>query len=174
MFADPEKNLKVFGLVDGEVVVDLGAGTGFYAILAANLNKNGNVYAVDVVKDYLETIKNKAKENGIKNLECVWGNIEKIGGTKLGDQIADKVIASNVLFQVEDKDSFLEEMKRILKKGGEVMLIDWADGESPIGPSVTHCVTKEKALSLMQKKGFSLKKEIDAGEHHYGMILRKI
>lgn len=172
MFSDPEKNLKIFGIIDGEIVADLGAGTGFYSLLTAQETKNGKVYAVDVVKDYLETIVKKAKDENLGNLKCIWGDIEKIGGTKIADDTVDKVIASNILFQVDDKNTFLEEMKRILKPGGEVMLIDWSDGESPVGPDTAHFISKERALELMEKKGFVLKREINTGEHHYGMIFK--
>jgi ubiquinone/menaquinone biosynthesis C-methylase UbiE len=170
MFTDPVKNLKQLGLGDNMIVADLGAGTGFYSIAAGNLVPMGKVYAVEVIKDYLITIKNKAREAHLNNLECFWGDVEKIGGTKIKDGIVDAVIASNILFQVEDKEKFIAEIKRILKVGGKVLLIDWAEA-SPIGPNKEKCISKEKALTLFSKRGFVLEREIDAGEHHYGMIL---
>src|SRR3989338_5892902 len=103
MFADPVKNLKALGLRENDVVVDLGAGTGFYSVAAGHIVRNGKVYAVEIIKDFLETIKNKVKEANLRNVEIIWGNVEKLGGTKIGDGEVDTVIASNVLFQVEDK-----------------------------------------------------------------------
>lgn len=171
MFADPIKNLKQFGLGEGMIVADLGAGTGFYTIPAGELVPNGKVYAVEVVKDYVTTIKNKAKELKLNNIECFWGDIEKVGGTKLKNGIIDAVIASNILFQVEDKMGFIAEIKRILKPGGKVLLIDWEDGVSPLGPKKEKIVPKEKVLMMFEKFEISLSREIDAGNHHYGMIL---
>ena len=173
MFTDPVKNLKQLGLGDDMIVADLGAGTGFYSIAVAGIVERGKVYAIEVIKDYLTTIKNKAKEAHLNNIECFWGDVEKIGGTKIKDGIVDAVIASNVLFQVEDKEKFILEIKRILKIGGKVLLIDWADTSS-IGPKKEQCIPKEKALALFLKRGFVLEREIEAGEHHYGMIFQKI
>ena len=173
MFTDPVKNLKQFGLRDDMIVADLGAGTGFYTITVAKIVERGKVYAIEVVKDYIETIKNKAKEAHLNNVECFWGDIEKIGGTKIKDGIVDAVIASNILFQVEDREKFILEIKRILKVGGKVLLIDWTEA-SPIGPNKEKCISKEKALVLFSKRNFILEREIDAGEHHYGMILKKV
>lgn len=170
MFANPVKNLKALGLREDNIVADLGAGTGFYSIAATYLVPRGKVYAVEVQKDFLATIKNKIKDAHLTNLECIWGNVEKIGGTKIGDNILDAVIASNILFQVEDKDKFIDEIKRILKQKGRVLLIDWSPSSIMQTAGI---ISKDKARAMFEKKGFVFEREIDAGDHHYGMILEK-
>lgn len=170
MFSDPIKNLKQIGLRENMLVADLGAGTGFYSIEVAKIVTRGKVYAVEIIKDYVATIKKKAHEMKLNNLECFWGDVEKIRGTKIKDNIIDVVIISNIFFQVEDKDKFVLEAKRILKPNGKILFIDWAD-HSLFGPSKDKIISKEKTLSIFQKKGFFLEREISAGEHHYGMIL---
>jgi ubiquinone/menaquinone biosynthesis C-methylase UbiE len=173
MFADPVKNLKAFDLREDMIVADLGAGTGFYSIAAAHMVPKGKVYAIEVQKDYVTTVRNKARDNHLNNIEALWGNIEKIGGTKIKDKIVDRVLASNVFSQVEDRDLFIEETKRILKYGGSVLLIDWSDGFSSMGPASTKIIPKDAAREMFEKKGFVFTQEIDAGAHHYGMIFRK-
>jgi precorrin-6B methylase 2 len=75
---------RELGVDLGMKVVDLGAGSGFYTIEAAKLVRSGGrVYAVDVQQDLLAKLKNSAALAGLRNIEVVWGNIEKIGGTKL-------------------------------------------------------------------------------------------
>lgn len=170
MFTDPIKNLNALGLREDDIVADLGAGTGYYSLFAGALVAKGKVYAVELDKNYLETIKHKVKESHIKNVEIIWGNIEKIGGTKLADGIADAVIVSNVLFSIEDKQAFMEEIKRILKPGGKVLLVDWRE-DSVMGSRIT--IPKAKSLGIFEKAGFALARDIDAGNHHYGMILNK-
>ena len=170
MFTDPVKNLKTLGLRENDIVADLGAGTGFYSVAAGHLVPKGKVYAVEIAKDFLDTVRNKVKEAHLNNVEIIWGNIEKIGGTMIGDSVVDAVIASNVLFQVEDKDKFIEEIKRILKQKGRVLLIDWS--ESSIMGATT-IIPKNKAREMFEKKGFVLERDINAGEHHYGMIFQK-
>jgi ubiquinone/menaquinone biosynthesis C-methylase UbiE len=131
----------------------------------------GKVYAVEVVKDFLQTITNKVKDAALTNVECFWGDVEKVGGTKIAPSIVNAVIASNILFQVEDKDKFITEAKRILCKGGRVLLIDWeSDTESLVKGGA---IPKNLAKDMFEKKGFKLDKEIDAGAHHYGMIFIK-
>jgi len=173
MFTDPVKNLKQFGLREDMVVADLGAGTGFYAISVAQMVPQGKVYAIEVQKDFLATIKNKAKEAHLNNIECLSGDIEKIGGTNIKDEIIDAVIISNILFQVENKDKFIEETKRILKPEGRVLLIDWLQGSSLVSLNFKTIIPKEKARELFEQKGFVFERYIDAGAYNYGMIFRK-
>src|SRR3989344_851173 len=162
MFANPVKILRMFGLQENAVVADLGAGTGFYAVAAGEMVPKGKVYAVEVQKDFLPTIKNKAREAGLNNVEALWGDVEKIGGTHIGDNIVDAVIASNIFFQVEDKNNFIEEIKRILKPSGRVLLIDW-DGDTDAEqkeklafPKMKGSLSKERTFEMFKGKGFSL------------------
>lgn len=174
MFSDPTKNLKALGLKENMIVADLGAGTGFYSVALSRMVPQGKVYAVEVVKDFLITIQNKIKHDHLHNIETIWGNIEKLGGTKIADSVVDAVVASNILFQVEDKGNFILEIKRILKPSGKVLLIDWSPLSSINPPHKEALISKNKAREMFEKNGFVYKEDIDTGAHHYGMILEKI
>ncbi|KKQ20792.1 MAG: Methylase involved in ubiquinone/menaquinone biosynthesis [Parcubacteria group bacterium GW2011_GWC1_36_9] len=171
MFTDPVKNLKFLGLKENAIVADLGAGTGFYSLAAGHIVTKGKVYAVEIVKDFLATIKNKVKEAHLNNVEIIWGDIEKIDGTKIRDGVVDVVIASNILYQVEDKNKFIEEIKRILRPRGRVLLVDWSTDSVVVGLKMA--IPKKKAREMFERKGFLLEQDINAGAHHYGMILIK-
>ncbi len=168
MFSDPATNLAKLGLTDGMKVVDLGAGSGFYTFEAArSVGGSGIVYSVEVQKDLLDRIRSTGATQGLRNIEVVWGNAEKIGGTKLREAIADRVIASNVLFQIEKPDDFVIEIKRILKPGGKVLVVDWSD-LSPLSPK--QIVAESQAKALFEKAGFKVELSFAAGDHHYGLV----
>ncbi|MGC9605578.1 MAG: class I SAM-dependent methyltransferase [Minisyncoccia bacterium] len=168
MFSDPAANLAKLGLADGMKVVDLGAGSGFYSMEAAKMvGATGRVYAVDVQKELLERLRGVAASHGIRNIEVIWGNAEKIGGLRLRDGLADRVIASNILFQIAKPDDFVLEIKRALKPGGKVLLIDWS-GASALSPKTI--VPAQKAQTLFEKNGFGLEQSFGAGDHHYGLV----
>jgi len=173
-FSDPQKNIEQFYLREGMRVADLGAGMGAYSIAAAKkVGDNGRVYAVEVQKDFLQKIKNEAKAQGVDNVEVLWGDIEELGGTKIGDGAVDAVILSNVLFQVEDGKGLLSEAKRILTSGGSMLVVDWADSFGNLGPRQRDVLTRDSALELGDKAGLVLRSEFDAGNHHYGLIFEK-
>jgi len=171
MFSDPVANLAKVGLTDGMKVVDLGAGSGFYAIEAAKkVGASGRVYAVDVQKDLLERLRSISLKERLTNIEVVWGDAEKIGGTKLHEAIADRVVASNILFQITKPDDFVLEIKRILKLNGKVLVVDWSES-SPLGPKTV--VPMSVTRDVFEKSGFKLEQSFNAGEHHYGLIFSR-
>jgi ubiquinone/menaquinone biosynthesis C-methylase UbiE len=174
MFSDPQKNIGLFGIQEGMKVVDLGAGSGFYTIEAARkAGARGRVYAVDVQQDLLNKIKKSGAMAGLYNIEVIWGNIEKLGGSKLREAIADRIILSNTLFQVSPalRDDLALECKRILKQGGKLLVVDWLPG-SPLSPKTT--IPQILAEGIFQKVGMQIEKTFDAGDHHYGIIFKKI
>ena len=174
MFSDPGKNVKQFGLREGMYVADLGAGSGYYSIAAAKIVGNqGKVYAVEIQNELLYTIKKEATLAGVLNIEILWADVEKPNGTKIKDASMDAVIASNILFQVEDRGQFVREVYRILKPKGRILLVDWSDSFGNTGPIDDHVVKEAKARDLFEKSGFAFQQMIDAGSHHYGMIFIK-
>ncbi|MSR78800.1 MAG: class I SAM-dependent methyltransferase [Candidatus Taylorbacteria bacterium] len=176
MFSDPQKILDQFKLNTGRTVADLGSGGGYYAIPAAKMvGPMGRVYAIDVLKDMLQKVKNEAIRNQLYNVEALWGNAEKLGGTRLADATVDIALICNSLFLIEDKNTFIQEVKRILRPEGRVLLVDWKDSYGGIGPQPSHIVLPKIARELFEKAGFEFDRELkDAGEHHYGIILRRV
>jgi len=174
-FSNPQQNIVQFQLPDGSTVVDLGAGTGAYSIAMAKVigPSNGKVYAVEVQKEFLSKIQTNASNEGVGNIEVIWGDIEEVEGTKLADNFADAVVVANVLFQIENKDGLVKEANRILKPGGKVLVVDWSDSFGGLGPQPEYVVAEEEAKSLFEKENLSYEKNIVAGEHHFGIIFRK-
>lgn len=173
MFTDPVKNLKFFGLGEDMLVADFGAGTGFYSIPAARMTPRGKVYAIEIQKDFLQTITNKKEEAKLNNLECLWGDVEKIGGTKIKDELLDAVLISNIFCQVEDREKMIKEAFRVLKKKGRVLLVELCADSVIVGKKNNTCISKDQSRVLFEKQGFVYERDIDAGDHHYGMIFRK-
>jgi ubiquinone/menaquinone biosynthesis C-methylase UbiE len=172
-FTDPVKNLDALGLQEGMVVVDLGAGSGFYTLAAAHkVGSAGKVYAVDVQQDLLARIKNAARAENISNIEVIHGDVEHLGGTRLREKSTDAAIISNVFFQVEHKDDFLEEVRRIVKPHGKILFVEWADSFDGMGPAAEHIVTETAAKDFFEKHKFALVQSFNPGDHHYGLIYR--
>ncbi|KND47770.1 MAG: hypothetical protein AB201_02450 [Parcubacteria bacterium C7867-006] len=175
MFSDPVKNVESCGIQAGMEVADFGSGSGHYTLAAAKaLMSTGRVYSIDVNKDLLTKLKNHATREGLYNVEVIWGDIEKPNGTKLRDSSIDLVFLGNILFQLDDKDGMIKELKRVLKPGGRVLVVDWADSFGGIGPTPKSVIKKDKAQTLFEKAGFHMDREVSAGSHHYGFIFKKM
>lgn len=174
-FSNPEKNVEQFAMRLGSSVADFGSGSGHYALsLVKAVGEKGKVYAIDIQKDLLSRLKNEANQLGFFNVEVIWGDLEKERGSKLADSCIDAVLISNLLFQVTDKGSIAREAHRILRKEGKLMVIDWIESFGGIGPHPDQVFNKDSAKELFKSSGFIFDHEIMAGEHHYGLIFRKI
>lgn len=170
-FAKPHDNVLQLGLREGMRVADMGSGSGHYAFAISGIVGNsGKVYAIDVQEDVLLRLKSDANQKGVRNIDTIWGNLEKPGGTGLKDASLDAVVLSNTLFQLRDKTSAVAEIKRVLKQGGKLLVIDWAGEYGGMGPEKEHIVPERDAEEFFINGGFHKTKSFRAGPHHYSII----
>lgn len=174
-FAHPEHNLNQVQVTEGMRVADLGAGAGFLTLaLLRRVGNTGRVYAVDIQEGLLERLRNEALARGFsQSFAIVRGDLEKTHGTKLEDTLVDLVVLSNTMFQIEAKETLAQEIFRITKPGGEVLVIDWSESFGHLGPHPGHVITKDAMEKVFLKAGLALDKEFDAGAHHYGLVFKK-
>lgn len=171
-FCDPQTNVLQLGLREGMKVADLGAGAGHFALAAAPIvSPGGHVYAVDVQEDVLKHLKYVAQAKGIRNIDTVWGNVERLGGIRLRDHSVDAVMLGNTLFQLEHKEGALAEIKRVLRPGGKVLIVDWAACYDGMGPSEDLVVPEHVAEKLFMDAGFHKQKGFRGGPHHYSLVM---
>lgn len=156
------------------VVADFGAGGGYFTIpLARLVGENGKVYAIDIQKQVLDLIKSKANLEHLLNVEAVWADLELLKGSRLMDNAVDFVMVANILFQVEKKREVLQEAWRVVRSGGELVILEWDEVPFPAGPSPLLRLAKATARHLAEEVGFRLEKEFEAGSHHYGLLFKK-
>ena len=174
-FMDPERIVRYFELKSGDHVAEFGAGHGYFVIaMAKAVGGDGKVYAIDIQKSTLDIIRARAKIDHLLNIETVWSDLEVLGGSRIKDGFIEFVLISNVLFQADNKAVMLEEAYRVLREGGRMSVIEWADDkETTLGPPPSMRLGKESVKSLAQQAGFKSEKEFEAGTHHYGLLFKK-
>ena len=170
-FSTPRDNVLHLALREGMKVGDFGAGSGHYARAAAPIvGHGGRVYAIDVQEDVLKHLKLNTHEHHQNIINSVWGDIEKPGGTHLRNASLDAIMLANTFFQIENRFALLKEMKRVLKPGGKLLVVDWAGSYGGIGPTPEHVVTEHQAEDFFINGGFHKVKSFRAGPHHYGIV----
>lgn len=174
MFLSPEKIVEYCDVHHSMKVADFGSSIGAFTIpLAKRVGVHGTVYAIDVQKELLAKLQNEAKAQKLENIEIILGDFERKNGTMLKDESVDRIFLVNGFFQAEDKNACVDEVYRILKKGGKVIFIDWSDSFDGLGPHKDSVVTSKQAVDIFEKH--YLKKEADfpSGDHHYGILFVK-
>ncbi|MEK7135012.1 MAG: class I SAM-dependent methyltransferase [Patescibacteria group bacterium] len=172
-FLNVEKIVDQLDIKPNMAIADFGAGHGFFSIaFARRVGPSGQVFAIDILPQTLEAIRSKAKLEGLFNIKIIRGDLEKLNGSTLGDASCDLVFIANVLFQVPDKLGLVNEAYRVLKKDGELVVVEWKPYIA-LGPQKERRLTEEELKQLVISKGLGEPKPIDAGSHHYSLVFKK-
>lgn len=170
-FLDPQKAIKQLDLREDMIGCDFGSGAGGWAIPLAKILRKGRVYAFDVQEEMISAMKGRAELEKVFNIETAIRDLETPQGSGLKDDFADVIIMSNILFQVEEKEKVLQEAQRVLRTGGEALVVDWRK-ETTLGPEHGR-VSSEEVKEIAANVGLRLKKEFDAEGYHFGLIFTK-
>lgn len=116
------------GLKPGDVVADIGSGSGLFSIpFAKAVAPNGVVYAVDIDKDMLSYVANKAEKGGVTNLRTVLG---EYNDPKLPEHV-DVAFFHRVLHMIQNRQLYLNNTAPYVKPAGRIVIIDKNPDQSP-------------------------------------------
>lgn len=110
----------------GDTVLDLGCGPATQLAMVARLNQNTNFIGMDLSDEMLSRARKYTTEQNLKNMEFQQGDITRLAG--ISDQSIDAVMSTVVLHHLPDLDALectFSEIKRILKPGGGIYLVDF-------------------------------------------------
>lgn len=170
MFLNPSEILKQLELWEDMKAADFGSGSGGWVIPLAKILEDGKVYAIDILDEPLSALKAKMRLEKISNVIPLLANVEK-GVSQIFEESLDLVLMTNLLFECEDKKAVLNEGKRLLKKGGRILVVDWKR-DAPLAPKAG-TINQEEVKALAQEFGLAVEKELDAGAYHFGLVLVK-
>lgn len=118
-----EEIVKSMALKPGEVVADVGAGTGLFSVLLAEaVGSDGRVYAVDISQELLDHIENRATEAGVKNLK---GVLCDQTSSKLEPASCDVIFICDTYHHIEHPEPYMKDILAALKPGGRLYVVDF-------------------------------------------------
>ena len=167
----PEETLIKLGLHEGDVMADIGCGIGYFTVPASKIvGDNGNVFAMDILPEMLQDVGKKIKDNNISNIEIL---LTEENDLKLEDNKITFAFISTVLHEANEKEKFINEIKRILSPKGRIAIIEWQKINSEFGPPIEHRLDKVDLIKILNSLEFSNISTIDIGENFYGLIAQK-
>jgi ubiquinone/menaquinone biosynthesis C-methylase UbiE len=134
LFVNPYSRLSTAGLKQGQKVLEIGCGPGFFTVPAAKIVGNGGfVYALDLNRFAVGHVRRKIEHNSLRNVEVMCADAIKTG---LPDASIDVAFLFSVIHAFPDVGEVMKEMHRVLKTDG-VMSIQSGWPEEKLLDAVT-------------------------------------
>jgi len=167
-YQKPDAVMGALALREGEVVADIGAGSGYFALrFARAVGDGGRVYAVDISPDMVRHLNRRLRDAGVRNVVTVLSDPDD---PLLPDASVDRFVIVDTWHHVEDQAKYLALMKRMLKPGGQVVHIDFQKRELPIGPPMGMKIAREDLVKQMEGAGFGLTAEHTFLPYQYFLV----
>jgi ubiquinone/menaquinone biosynthesis C-methylase UbiE len=158
-------------LKPGEIVADLGAGSGLFEVqLAKAVAPGGHVYAVDIDEGFFPDIRKRAAEAGVNNITTVLG---RFTDPNLPVKNVDVAFFHDVLHHVEDRAAYLKSLGPYLKPTARVVIIDYEAGQGPHGKQPELQVTRQQLEPWMAAAGFRQSDDIKLFTDRYFLVYSK-
>lgn len=153
----------------GERWADLGCGSGFFTlVLSARVGGEGLVYAIDIAPEALRAVEEEAKRRGAGNVRPLLSADWEI---PLPEGEVDGVLVVDVLSEAADPGLLLEEARRITRRGGRLLVVEWKrDAPHPPGPPVAERLTPAALWGLCASSGWVAGRREEAGPYHFAAL----
>lgn len=147
--------VKSLKLQPGDIVADIGAGSGVISMLMADqIRPQGNVLAVDIQDEMLERLTKRCKQAGIDNIKPVKGTVKS---PNLKPNSADLAIMVDVYHEFEFPWEMMSEISKAMKPGGRVVLVEYRMEDPTVPIKLVHKMTEEQAKKELEQPEFHLK-----------------
>jgi len=164
----PRELVAALGLARGNIVADLGAGTGYLSRrLAAAVGPEGTVLAVETEPNLVVHLRERAEREKTPNVVPVLASATE---PRLPVGLVDLILVVDTYHHVDDRRTYFRALRRFLRPDGRVAIVDWQKRELPVGPAMDHKLPREQVLDEMQASGFRLAAEHTMLPYQYFLI----
>jgi len=151
----PDEVVAALGLKGSESVVDLGAGSGYFAFRFAKVLTKGKVFAIDTEPEMARHVHGKVMSSGLLNVEAQIAKPDD-PGVPAG---ADLVFVCDVLHHVPKRSEWLKKLHSQMRSGAKLALIEFKAGKLPEGPPEAIKIPKGQLVELVKEAGFTLNED---------------
>ena len=157
VYQKPGEVVAALALKPGQVVADIGAGSGYFAVrLAREVGSGGRVYGVDVSPEMIVHLNRRLRDAAVTNVQTV---LSAPDDPLLPDASVDRFFICDTWHHIDDQAKYLGLMKKMLRPGGQVVMIDFQKRELPVGPPLAMKIAREDLVKQMEGAGFRLARE---------------
>ncbi len=151
----PANVIAALGLRGTETVMDLGAGSGYFAFRFAKALPRGKVVAADVEPEMIRHIHHKVMTEGIRNIEA---KLIKADAPNVPDGV-DLIFVCDVLHHVANRPAWLAKITKGMASNARLVLIEFKEGDLPEGPPEAVKISRDELVALVSRAGLVLESE---------------
>jgi ubiquinone/menaquinone biosynthesis C-methylase UbiE len=167
----PEEVVRVLNLKSGENIADIGAGSGYFSVrFARKVGPAGRVYAVDIDRDMLAYIEQRARQENLRNIQTI---MARPHDPELAPASVDLIFICATLHHITDRAKYYPLLAKALRPGGRVVNIDFQKRPLPVGPSLEMKIAREDVLSEFAAAGFHLAQEFNFLPYQYFLVFER-
>src|SRR5215468_2435227 len=164
----PDEVVQALGLKNGDVVADIGAGTGYFSRrFAKEVAPDGKVYAVDVAADVLGYLREQADKEGLRNIATI---VSVEADPMLPKSAVDMAFFCDTTHHIANRVNFYRHMAPGLKEHGRMAIVDYAPGAERNPHPVEELVPRSQVISEAEDGGFKLVKEYQFLPYQYFLV----
>jgi cyclopropane fatty-acyl-phospholipid synthase-like methyltransferase len=160
----PDRVVEALALEPGARVADLGSGGGYFTFRLARAVPAGRVYAVDVDAGLNAYVAERAREEGLGNVQVV---LAEYADPKLPEPV-DLVFTSNTYHHLEDRTRYFANAKQYLRPQGRVAILELSEAPSWFLPS--HTTSAGTIRSEMEAAGYRFVEAHDFLERQHFLV----
>lgn len=165
----PEVVIAFIGDLKGKTLVDIGAGTGYFAFKLADGAEK--IIAADADARFIDYIENKNKDAKKNNLIT---RKAEYASAPLEANEADVVLLVNVYHHIEKRNDYFKAVHSKLREKGELIVVDFKKGDLPVGPPNAMKAGPNTAKAELEEAGFTFVQMDDASlEYQYLLKMKK-
>ena len=163
----PDKVIAALKLKPGQVVADLGAGTGYFTVRLARSPAAPKVYGVDIEPSMVNYIRERLAKEGLKNVVAVQASEDN---ANLPEPV-DVVLIVDTYHHIGNREVYFRRLGKSLKPGGRVAIIDFRP-DAPDGPPKEFRFAPQKVKAEMAAAGYALAEQLDFLPRQQFLIFR--
>ena len=166
-YQKPHEVLMALGLKDGERIADIGAGAGYFTLRFAQHVGSGIVYGVDISPDMILHLNQRVRDAGLENVRTI---LALPDDPLLGDRSVDRIFVCETWHHIADHARYLAVMKKTLRPGGQVVIIDFHKKDMAVGPPMEMRLSRDSVVGEFEQNGFALAKEHTFLPYQYFLV----
>jgi ubiquinone/menaquinone biosynthesis C-methylase UbiE len=167
----PTMMIKALKLKPGQVIADIGAGSGHLSFPMAKLvAPTGKVYAEDIQPEMLDIVRKRIKETGQKNVVPWLGTVTD---PKLPPASVDLILLVDVYHEFDHPYEMTAAMVRALKPGGRLVFVEYRKEDPNVPIKLVHKMTEKQVRYEMSIFPLKWVETIDILPRQHIIIFRK-